>query len=132
MTDWHQEVYKKNQDPIAENWIHLAGRIKNRDHYRCKRCGKTKPAKYLTVHHIIPRPEGSNEERNLITLCSPCHDYVELNQIRSWDEIVSSKIKQPKRSQVIKQDRETSETFERPAWHGWVYGGEQNPSMEKQ
>lgn len=37
----------------------------------CAACGSTKD---LEHHHLIIRAEGgSDDERNLITLCSPCH-----------------------------------------------------------
>ena len=48
---------------------------KRRDGYRCQGCGAPKP---LTVHHIRPRElGGTNDLRNLLTLCVACHDYVE-------------------------------------------------------
>ena len=32
----------------------------------------------LTVHQIRPREHGgADDSRNLVTLCVPCHDYVE-------------------------------------------------------
>jgi len=34
----------------------------------------------LTAHHIKPRKDGwSDEEHNLVTLCGPCHNIVELD-----------------------------------------------------
>ena len=44
-----------------------------RDRHQCQRpgCGHTR---YLEVHHKVPRAKGgSNEQTNLTTLCSACH-----------------------------------------------------------
>ncbi len=48
--------------------------VLNRDNYKCQYCkGKHKDSK-LEVHHIVYRSQdGSDEERNLITLCHTCH-----------------------------------------------------------
>lgn len=48
--------------------------ILNRDNYTCQYCkGRHKDSK-LEVHHIIFRSQGgSDEARNLITLCHTCH-----------------------------------------------------------
>ena len=44
---------------------------KNRDNHACVACGTTIP---LEVHHIRPMAHGgSNNMRNLVTLCIPCH-----------------------------------------------------------
>ena len=52
--------------------------ILNRDGRRCQGCGK-KDA--LSIHHIKPRNEdGTNAQENLITLCSVCHDCVEVSE----------------------------------------------------
>ena len=46
--------------------------VLNRDNYTCQCCGK-KHAR-LEVHHIIFRSKGgSDDEKNLITLCEKCH-----------------------------------------------------------
>lgn len=49
-------------------------KVLDRDRYTCQCCkGKHKDSK-LEVHHIIFRSQGgSDEEDNLITLCSTCH-----------------------------------------------------------
>lgn len=48
--------------------------VLNRDNYTCQYCkGKHKDSK-LEVHHIIFRSQGgSDESKNLITLCHTCH-----------------------------------------------------------
>lgn len=48
--------------------------VLNRDNYTCLHCkGKSKDGK-LEVHHIIFKSDGgSDDQENLITLCSTCH-----------------------------------------------------------
>ena len=44
-----------------------------RDNCKCMECGKSNCV--LEVHHIVPkRLNGKNNQDNLITLCSSCHD----------------------------------------------------------
>ena len=49
--------------------------VRYRDNYECQYChGKTGDTR-LEVHHIKPKNEnGTDDLRNLITLCSVCHD----------------------------------------------------------
>jgi len=69
----------------ASNWTKeetqkLLPFVMARDQRKCRHCGVRK---HLTVHHIKPRSEGGeNTERNLITLCSDCHDRVELGELK--------------------------------------------------
>lgn len=45
--------------------------IYRREGYRCALCDS---AKYIQIHHIIPRSQGGgNHPHNLIALCSDCH-----------------------------------------------------------
>jgi hypothetical protein len=60
---------------LPVGWKRLRASILKRDGRRCKPCGTTEQ---VTVHHITPRPEGSHDPRNLVTLCSTCHDAVEI------------------------------------------------------
>jgi len=44
-----------------------------RDNHTCQICkGKSRDS-VLEVHHIIPKPEGTDRADNLITLCHTCH-----------------------------------------------------------
>lgn len=55
----------------TENWQVISEEIKKRDNYKCVRCPSTKR---LEVHHIVPLSRGgTNNKRNLITLCEKCH-----------------------------------------------------------
>lgn len=64
----------------------------------------------LTAHHIIPRPEGKTIMENLVTLCNPCHDSVELDGFDFDMEIIKIK------PRINNTD-----------WHKWVYGGYTKP-----
>ena len=58
-------------------WREIQGRVIARDRHRCLRCG-SRMRRLLTVHHLKPRDEGgTNDDRNLATLCVPCHDWAE-------------------------------------------------------
>ena len=49
-------------------------RILARDNFRCLRCGATAKTTTLEVDHIVPRAKGgTNDERNLQTLCYECN-----------------------------------------------------------
>lgn len=74
----------KNPDVLKNKWLYQKGinygfantkaYVLSRDKYKCQHCkGKSKDSK-LEVHHITYRSNsGSDEQENLITLCSSCH-----------------------------------------------------------
>lgn len=103
---WHKRVYKpkqirKNFD--AKYWRNLRNRVIKRDKRKCKLCGTNLN---LTVHHIISRKEGGKDVmKNLETLCTVCHDKIEMGE----DVSVIEKLE-------IGID-----------WHEWVYGGMRQP-----
>jgi HNH endonuclease len=67
-----------------KDWKSLEFKIKARDGNKCLRCHKRKN---LTAHHLKPRASGgSDEPRNLVTLCAPCHNWVEVVDPK-WTEI---------------------------------------------
>jgi hypothetical protein len=58
--------------PDDETWRVLAHQIRVEDGMHCLVCRTTLAA--LHVHHIIPLSEGgTNDRRNLVTLCHDCH-----------------------------------------------------------
>jgi DNA-directed RNA polymerase subunit RPC12/RpoP len=59
---------------LPADWKARRAQVKNRDGNRCKHCGSRER---LSVHHIVPRPVGTHDPRNLVTLCDPCHDVAE-------------------------------------------------------
>lgn len=51
--------------------------IKKDQKFICSSCKKTKRERDLEIHHIIPLSQGgSNEKRNLVALCRPCHRHI--------------------------------------------------------
>jgi hypothetical protein len=54
-----------------EQYLKLRSQILLRDGFRCQECGYYK---HLEVHHIVPRSKGGTDDlKNLITLCQRCH-----------------------------------------------------------
>ena len=130
--DWHERVYKKGEEDFnTEEWKQFRQECLKRDQYTCQRCEKkNSQGRGLTVHHIMPRIEGgSNDLGNLMTLCNSCHDFVEINGLRTHAEIVGSY----EDGAVVGMPEPTKEVndegyhFKRPAWHRWVYGSGKNP-----
>lgn len=126
-TNWHSKVYgrKKNMSTYEQaEWETIRDNVIARDKYKCQRCGKRyKTIRGLSVHHIIPRRiGGGNDDDNLITLCLKCHDWVEARDFRTAQDIRDSYDgDRPKDKEEKFVDRE--ETFTRPSWHKYVYGG---------
>ena len=66
------------------DWVLLRADIIIRDNFTCKMCKRH--FKYnlsvLTAHHIISRKNnGSDDPKNLMTLCKHCHDIAELYEL---------------------------------------------------
>ena len=114
----------KNKD----EWIRIRTQCFKRDKYTCQRCDKINgQGRGLSAHHIIPRSEGGEDNiENLITLCNPCHDFVEINELRTRPAIIGSyedgHIEMPKEKTAELTDE--GYHFVRPEWHKYVYGGE--------
>lgn len=75
---------------------------------------------------MIPRAEdGADDISNLLTLCHPCHDYVEINNLRTLTNIIGSYEDAPIEFKEEKTTLATEEGyhFVRPEWHQYVYGG---------
>lgn len=64
-----------------------------RDGCKCMECGKSNCI--LEVHHIVPkRLKGKNNQDNLITLCSSCHDKTEGQEelfIKHYQDMIDGK-----------------------------------------
>lgn len=73
--------YRGGHDPNrGPKWIRLAETIRNRDGYKCGRCGRSQDenGEKLSVDHIRPwrsftDKTEANATTNLISLCRPCH-----------------------------------------------------------
>jgi len=127
MKDWHKTVYaKKEYTTMNVNmWRDTRNRIIERDKFTCQRCKKHhRTHTGLSAHHIVPRAiGGQDDDDNLITLCNKCHDWIELRDFRTAIDIIESGIPESKQSKTpVRQVRE--ETFSRPDWHKYVYGGQ--------
>jgi 5-methylcytosine-specific restriction endonuclease McrA len=127
---WQKKVYGKKEKEsglLREEWKILRAKILERDKFTCLRCGvKFRYQKELSVHHLISRSEGgSNHRSNLVTLCHPCHDIVEIEGYKTSAEIVGSydevEVYMPTLAGLDENNAPA------PDWHTWVYGGGHNP-----
>ena len=69
---------------LPADWAELAESIRQRDGYKCTRCGKKakRRGRALDVHHIIPVIlSHDNSPSNLRTLCASCHRFLESNTL---------------------------------------------------
>lgn len=70
-------------------WAALRRAVLARDFYRCFVCRAVLPAHRLNAHHLVPRADGGTDEmRNLVTLCVPHHDEVEG---LAWDGLCAAR-----------------------------------------
>lgn len=84
---------KRNYNPAKYDteWNSKRAQIIRRDDYKCVRCGKHKDQETLTVHHIKSRAKGGGDySSNLVTLCSACHNYVEIRDLLTIADIMGS------------------------------------------
>ncbi len=74
-------------------WVKLRERILVRDLYLCQPCldaGRTTQA--TEVHHIKAKSHGGDDdEGNLISICSPCHDKESRKQFGWKPRVVTGK-----------------------------------------
>jgi len=70
------------------------GRVLDRDGYECRFCGmsneshKDEYGRGLSAHHIIKnRSGGSNNRKNLITVCESCHKTLESTQADALERL---------------------------------------------
>lgn len=127
-TNWQRKVYHKNfmKSKPTDEWLKAKAACLKRDKYTCQRCEKRNAqGRGMTAHHITPRSEeGTNDLYNLITLCDPCHDYVEIHNLRTKADIIGSyEVQVDLRSEVTKELTDEGYHFKRPSWHKYVYGG---------
>jgi len=86
------------------NWRHQRNLARERDSYKCTKCGKPEIDKQHDVHHVIAfalfgidKYEEANELTNLITLCNSCHTSLEERYKKAID-----KRSRPKSVTVVK------------------------------
>ena len=131
LKNWREKVYRpkfhlESGLEYAE-WRLLRDSVLCRDNWACLRCDKKfRAKKHLQTHHMISRANGgSNDIENLVTLCLPCHDYVEINNLRTRAEIIGS-YENPAATKVVnvEPEEEMPDPYNRPEWHKFVYGGQ--------
>lgn len=131
--EWRGEVYKPEAvDEMPENWELIRNAVLLRDRFTCTRCDKEfKRERFLSAHHLMPRRDGGSDDMtNLVTLCVPCHNYVEIMDYKTKAEIMGSWDSEPRvvKSKPQKKLSKHKESFSRPSWHSYVYGGGQKPT----
>ena len=130
--NWRRRVYRKSKAMKRSKqkaWQALRHEILNRDEFTCYRCEKyIANGRGLEVHHILPRDQGGQDYTdNLITLCFKCHDHVEINKILTLEQIRFSYEDGEIEEVKVKALGIREDSFVRPDWHAWVYGGMQRP-----
>lgn len=69
-----------------QNWDEVRKEVYKRDSWGCRKCGAKNSKLY--AHHLIPLSKsGSNELKNLVTLCENCHKDVHFHM--KYGKIVS-------------------------------------------
>lgn len=63
------------QNGPLKDWYHVKAYVLHRDGHQCQSGQKITHSLKLNVHHVrFKSRQGSNQHRNLITLCATCHD----------------------------------------------------------
>jgi 5-methylcytosine-specific restriction endonuclease McrA len=74
-------MFRGDKDPNrGADWNRIAERVRERDGYTCRWCGKTQAdnRQKLSIDHVIPwrlfdNKAAANDLSNLIALCRSCH-----------------------------------------------------------
>jgi len=138
--DWHPAVYHKNynKNKYTDEWNKVKAACLKRDKHTCQRCerrgseNRQEGLIHVTAHHIIPRSDdGGNNLENLITLCDPCHDYVEVHGLKtkvdiigSYEDEINLGLETAERNHNDEPRTDEGYHFTRPEWHKYVYGGQ--------
>lgn len=128
LREWRGKVYRTGQAVdffLSDEWMRLRRFVLKRDNYICLRCDDRYKIAGLTCHHLMPRAEGgSDDPSNLVTLCTTCHDYVEIQGLRTSADIIGSYGAPiaPPPGKAAKFDQD-DDPYRRPEWHRYVYGG---------
>lgn len=90
-------AFKEDKREYPTEWNEaLRRKIRKRDNYQCRTCGKTQKEEEiaLPVHHIDYNKEN-NKETNLITLCRVCHAITNVHR-KQWTLFFVSLMKEKK------------------------------------
>lgn len=134
ISEWRGKVYHTSSNDnfyMSPKWRKLRREVFYRDVFCCLRCGKRLTMDKLTAHHLIPHAEGGLDDKpNLVTLCGPCHDFVEIKGMRTRAEIMGSMAEDVSEAEIDEQQRpddvQEDDELKRPVWHAWVYGGKRH------
>jgi 5-methylcytosine-specific restriction endonuclease McrA len=83
MKEPEKSLQKSHRERLeGKEYQRLVKRVFERDRWTCRNpfCQRRRN---LTPHHLKKRSQlGGDEMENLITLCVPCHDAVERNELK--------------------------------------------------
>lgn len=103
---------------LPKKWMIVRNKVLLRDNFTCQMCKEKMDNIELSPHHIIPWKKcHSNKLSNLITLCHPCHEIAEENELNKNEILTYKKATTYETTQAKRGDD----------WHKWVYGGYRRP-----
>jgi len=127
LREWRGRVYRTSQSDgffESDEWFINRRVVFDRDHYTCQRCDKRFKMRKLTCHHMQPRDSGGSDDvSNLLTLCEPCHDFVEIQGFHTKAEIIGSFDDRQEVTPTVTTGPDDDDPYHRPEWHRYVYGG---------
>lgn len=85
-------LFRGDADPNrGRGWKRLSEEVRQRDGYKCRRCGMTQQenGKKLPVDHLVPwrafeNKDDANAMENLASLCNGCHGFKTTTVERAW------------------------------------------------
>lgn len=78
---WRAKKKTEKSTRTIANWQHIRSGILKRDGYVCRICGADPCEAQMHVHHV-DWDRSNNTSRNLVTLCSDCHQGIHLHGYR--------------------------------------------------
>lgn len=115
-------IEQRNSYYDSEEWRKIRGEVLRKAFYRCLRCNQRLRSEYLSAHHMIPRDKGGADEfHNLVCLCHPCHDFVEVYALGTKAAIIGSyALFAVLDTEIAPRTKEVEMGVD---WQTWVYGG---------
>ena len=122
---WRYRVYHSGDEEYdKKSWKQIRKEVIRSDNYTCQACGTKKN---LTVHHIIPRDKGGPDDTsNLITLCTRCHDEIEI-AISEGEWLFSRNVIMGYFDEYNDYEEQEKVAPDKRKWHMWVYGAYRRP-----
>lgn len=98
-------AFREDKRDYPPEWTRaLRKKIKERDNYKCKLCGKSRKETILQVHHIDYN-KGNSDESNLITLCIACHAKTNVNR-DYWQSALSKLLEKSSENHIGSEIKE--------------------------